>query len=63
MQKRTFLKISSAGLTGSLLAPLTGCQQPGAPPAAQPSSTPAAEKLKNWAGNLEYSTANVAYPE
>ncbi len=61
MKKRTFLKISTAGLTGGLLAPLTGCQQPPSAPVAP--ATPAPEKLKNWAGNLEYSTANVAYPE
>jgi alditol oxidase len=64
MKKRTFLKLSSASLTGAMLAPLTGCQQPTAPttPASAPSE-PAPEKLKNWAGNLEYSTTNVAYPE
>ncbi len=41
------------------MAPLAGCQQP-APIAT---NVPAPEKLKNWAGNLEYSTANVVYPE
>ena len=53
MKKRTFLKFASAGLTG---VALSGCQKTNTPPAA-----PA--KLTNWAGNLEYSTANVAYPE
>jgi xylitol oxidase len=57
MKKRSFLKLSSAGIAGAILAPMTGCKQ-GAPPSA-----PAPEKLKNWAGNLEYSTVNVAYPE
>lgn len=61
MKKRTFLKVASAGLTGAVLAPLTGCQQPSAPTAAP--ATPPLEKLKNWAGNLEYSTGQVAYPE
>ncbi len=58
MKKRTFLKLSSAGITGTML---TACQQPNAPTVA--TNSPAPEKLKNWAGNLEYSTANVAYPE
>ncbi|MFN0111932.1 MAG: D-arabinono-1,4-lactone oxidase [Blastocatellia bacterium] len=58
MKKRTFLKLSSAGITGAML---TACQQPSTSPVA--TNTPAPEKLKNWAGNLEYSTANVAYPE
>jgi xylitol oxidase len=56
MKKRTFLKLSTAGVTGALLA---ACQQPGAPL----TNAPAAEKLKNWAGNLEYGTARVASPE
>ncbi len=64
MKKRAFLKLSSAGLTGVALVPLTGCQ-PSAPPGISPATPTAAasEKLKNWAGNLEYSTAKVAYPE
>ena len=57
MKKRTFLKLSTAGITGAIL---TACQQPSAPPIT---STPATEKLKNWAGNLEYGTAKVASPE
>jgi xylitol oxidase len=57
MKKRTFLKLSTAGITGAIF---TACQQPSAPPIT---STPATEKLKNWAGNLEYSTTKVAYPE
>ncbi len=64
MKKRTFLKIASAGITSTMLAPLSGCQKPEAPtatPAATAVATP--EKLKNWACNLEYSTGNVAYPE
>lgn len=61
MKKRTFLKVASAGITGAVVAPLTGCQQPVAPSAAPVAST--SEKLKNWAGNLEYSTGKVAYPE
>ncbi|MEK7831069.1 MAG: FAD-binding protein, partial [Acidobacteriota bacterium] len=60
MKKRAFLKVTSAGIAGAVLAPLTGCRQ-GVPPATP--VTPQAEKLKNWAGNLEYSTDKVAYPE
>ncbi len=60
MKKRTFLKMSSAGFTGAML---TACQQPSAPPAVAPTASPAPAKLTNWAGNLEYSTAKVAYPE
>ncbi|MFN0086744.1 MAG: FAD-binding protein [Blastocatellia bacterium] len=56
MKKRTFLKLSSAGITGAIMTPLTGCRQ-NTPPAPQ------FEKLGNWAGNLEYSTDKVAYPE
>lgn len=52
MKKRTFLKMSSAMLTGAALAPLYGCKM------EKPS-----EKLKNWAGNLTYSTANVSEPK
>lgn len=62
MKKRTFLKIASAGITGAALVPLTGCQKSDAPPTQTNTSAPP-EKLKNWAGNLEYSTSNVAYPE
>lgn len=42
MKKRTFIKVSSALVTGSVLSPLTSWK-PG-------------DKIKNWAGNLEYST-------
>jgi xylitol oxidase len=52
-------------LTGAALYSLTGCKQDHptvTPPANSPLASPTT-KLKNWAGNLEYSTANVAYPE
>jgi len=48
MKKRTFLKLSSASITGAVLSPILGCRK--------------AERLKNWAGNLEYSTDKVYYP-
>jgi len=52
MDKRTFLKTSSVLAAGALLSRLEGC-------------TPKENKmhLKNWAGNLEYSTGNVYYPK
>jgi xylitol oxidase len=52
MEKRTFLKISSAMLTGVALAPLAGCG----------TEKKEEQQLKNWAGNLTYSTSNVLEP-
>ena len=50
MNKRTFLKTSSALLLGGgLISRLTGCRS-------------AAEPLTNWAGNLVYGTHRVHYP-
>ena len=51
MNKRTFLKMSSALVAGAAVSPLYGCFSPGK------------SKLKNWAGNIEFSTDNVHYPE
>ena len=48
MNKRTFLRTSGALAAGSVLSKLAAC-------------TPNKERLKNWAGNLQYSTANVHY--
>jgi xylitol oxidase len=45
MKKRTFLKLSSALMTAPLFSPLTGWAT--------------GEKLKNWAGNLEYGTTKL----
>ncbi len=59
MKKRTFLKLSSAALPGAALASLPGCRRN---PIVDP-QVDRAEKLSNWAGNFEFSTANVAYPE
>lgn len=52
MKKRTFLKISSAMLTGAAFAPLAACKM-----------EQKKERLKNWAGNLTYSTSNVFEPK
>ena len=49
MKKRTFIKLSSTLMTAPLLSPFIKIM-PG-------------EKLKNWAGNLEYSTDKLYSPE
>ncbi len=56
MKKRMFLEMSSTALTGAVLSQMSGCKQ---------SDTPVSQpvRLKNWAGNLEYSTEKVVYPE
>ncbi|MBA4057482.1 MAG: FAD-binding protein, partial [Marivirga sp.] len=51
MKKRTFLKISSALVTGAALSPFAACT-----PEKQK------EKMKNWAGNLTYGTTNIFEP-
>ena len=50
MEKRTFLKLSSALLTGTVLSPIM-------------SSCAEGEKQKNWAGNFEYSTTRIHSPK
>src|SRR6516225_3624073 len=45
MNKRSFLKVCSSLISSHFLAPLL--------------TWAVAEKLKNWAGNLEYSTENL----
>lgn len=60
MNKRTFLKTSSLLVSGSMLAPLQGCK----PDSSGGNQAQAGEEpLKNWAGNLTYSTGNVHYPK
>jgi len=49
MTRKTFLKFSSALASAPLLSPFKSWAQK--------------EKLKNWAGNLEYSTSNIFYPK
>jgi xylitol oxidase len=59
MDKRAFLKTSSLLLGGAIVLPFPACQTP-----AKQNATPAGTgPLKNWAGNLEYSTGNVHYPK
>lgn len=51
MKRKTFIKLSSALMASPIISPLSGFgfnQQ---------------DRLKNWAGNITYSTDNVFYPE
>jgi xylitol oxidase len=50
MNKRTFLKLSSALLATPLISPLFAWMK---------EDKIASDKLKNWAGNLEYSTKSL----
>jgi xylitol oxidase len=59
MKKRTFLKTSSALVTGSLLSPLASCVSESAP--AAEAETEAMTRT-NWAGNLTYHTGNLHEP-
>ena len=49
MEKRTFLKLTTAAMASPLLAPVENWIPQ--------------EGLKNWAGNLTYSTNKIAYPK
>ncbi len=53
MKKRNFLKLSAALATGTAFAPLLSCV---------PDKKEQVAALKNWAGNLTYSTTNVFQP-
>lgn len=53
MDKRTFLKTSSALITGSMLAPWGGCT----------AENQAANARTNWAGNYTYSTDRLLEPK
>src|SRR6187402_2949933 len=53
MDKRTFLKLSSVAIAGTALGPLASC-------AGDKSNQ--TMNLKNWAGNLTYSTGNIFEP-
>lgn len=54
MNKRTFLKTSSALLAGSLFSPLVSCRK---------TESGTGKPLTNWAENLTYHTSNVSYPK
>jgi xylitol oxidase len=49
MIRKTFIRLSSALIAAPFLSPICSWAQNG--------------KLKNWAGNIEYSTENVFYPK
>ncbi|MET0298459.1 MAG: FAD-binding protein [Flavitalea sp.] len=49
MKKRTFLKLSASAMISPFVAPIEDWMPQ--------------EKLKNWAGNLVYSTNKIAYPK
>lgn len=49
MDKRTFLRTTTAFAAGSLFSGVSGC-------------SPSKETLTNWSGNLKYSTDQVHYP-
>src|SRR5690349_9640360 len=48
MNRRTFIQMSSVAAAGSTMLPVMDQPQDG--------------RLKNWAGNIEYSTSQVHYP-
>ncbi len=52
MNKRTFLKLSTTLMTGTALAHLPSCND-----------GKSDGNLKNWAGNLSYSTSNISEPK
>ncbi|MGN6639409.1 MAG: FAD-binding protein, partial [Mucilaginibacter sp.] len=49
MKRKTFIQLSTTLMAAPLLSPLTDWAQE--------------ERLKNWSGNLTYSTGNVQYPK
>ena len=49
MKRRTYIKLSSTVTAGGALLPVTEWLPEG--------------RLKNWAGNIEYSTNNIHYPK
>src|SRR5215218_10162032 len=49
MKRHTFIKLTSAFVAAPWLSPYHGWTQQG--------------KLRNWAGNLEYSTDKIDYPK
>ena len=54
MKKRTFIKLTSTLMTGAALGNFTSCNQ---------EKSEATSQVKNWAGNLTYSTQNILEPK
>ena len=57
MDKRTFIKNSSLLVGTAIFHPILSCTP------KKPVETITPERLKNWAENFEFSTANVHYPK
>lgn len=57
MDKRTFIKNSSLLVGTAIFHPILSCTP------QKPVETITPERLKNWAENFEFSTANVHYPK
>jgi len=55
MNKRDFLKVSAAMLTGAAIVPVTSCKKP-------TEQIKSSTVIKNWAGNITYSTSNIYEP-
>ena len=56
MNKREFLKLSTVMLGGAALSPIAACQNP-------KEKSISSTVIKNWAGNITYSTTNVLEPK
>ncbi|MEJ1239976.1 D-arabinono-1,4-lactone oxidase [Chryseolinea sp. T2] len=56
MNKRSFLKLSTAMLTGAALSPLSSCNN-------SKNETIEDTVIRNWAGNITYSTGNIFEPK
>jgi alditol oxidase len=61
MNKRTFIKLSSAMLAMPFVSPLLARMSQDKAKMSTQTTAAAGDKLKNWAGNLEYST-EALYP-
>ena len=60
MNRKKFLQTASVLSGGIILSDMIACNSPQKSPAISPTTN---KHLKNWAGNLTYSTGNVYYPK
>jgi xylitol oxidase len=58
MKRKTFIQLSATAMATPFLSPLNGLSA-----GLLSETSPQQEHLKNWAGNLTYSTSNVFYPK